>query len=212
MRIPLLFRAPGLFGPARCPKNVSLIDLLPTVVELADDERGRESITTRYDGFSLLPLLRNEAGDRPDTVFAEMSGEGLQSPSIMIVEGPYKYVHCEGDPALLFDRSTDPHETRNLAGQPGFADLQTRLAMIIEDNWNLPEFRRQVLQSQRRRHLVDRAHAMGRAPSWDYDVPSSGSSEYFRPSAANPSASNYNDEFDVRVRADGTRANERKFP
>ena len=122
------------------------------------------------------------------------------------------YIHCEDDPPLLFDRSSDPHETHNLAGHADFAQMDTAMAASINNNWNLTELRNQVLESQRRRHLIDRAHAMGRSPVRDSDVPGSANTAYFRPCVANPSASNYNAEFDIRVYADGTRANKAQTP
>ncbi|MDP6566286.1 MAG: choline-sulfatase [Alphaproteobacteria bacterium] len=212
VQVPLIVSAPNLFAPARCAGNVSLVDLLPTVVDLANAGGGLDTIATQFDGYSLRPLLLGEASDRPDRVFAEMSGEGLQATSIMVVDGDYKYIQCQGDPALLFDRSTDANETRNLAGRAEVAETQAGLAAIVAENWELDGFRERVVESQRCRHLIDRAHALGRAPSWDYDVPTPGSAQYFRPSARNPSASNYNDDFEIRARPDGEGANQRDFP
>jgi choline-sulfatase len=212
LRIPLIVWAPKMFKPGRRSENVSLVDLLPSVVDIADPDGGCAQITTPYDGHSLRPLLLGNETDRPNRVVAEMSGEGLQSPSIAVIEDQFKYIHCEDDPPLLFNHIADPDEMQNLAGDPAFADVEAKMAAFIDDGWDLAELRETVLESQRRRHLVDRAHAQGTAPSWDYTVPAPGATQYFRPSAANPSASNYNDDFDVRARPDSPRVNRRDFP
>jgi choline-sulfatase len=212
LRIPLIVSAPGLYAPGRRAENVSLVDLLPTVVDSADPDVGCSQIATRHDGNSLAPLLRGEKADRPNRVFAEMSGEGLQTPAVAVIDGAHKYIHCKGDPPLLFDRAADPHERDNLAGQPESADLEAAMSRIVAGKWDLEQFHADVLESQRCRHLVDRAHAQGTAPSWDYDVPNAGKAQYFRPSPENPSASNYNDDFEVRSRPDGVDPNRREFP
>ncbi len=212
MRIPLIVSAPKHFAAGRCAENVSLVDLLPTVVDLAEPDAGGGLIETRHDGHSLRPYMMGETARRPNRVFAEMSGEGLQSPAIMIVDGPYKYIHCDGDAPLLFNLECDRHETQNLAGQAEHAPAQQRLAALVEENWDLAELRRQVLESQRGRHLIDRALARGHPAFWDYDVPANGQTQYFRPVGENPSASNYNDDFELRARPDSGRALHRDYP
>ena len=47
---------------------------------------------------------------RAGPTIAEMSGEGLLAPAVAIIDGSHKYVYCEEDPPLLFDRATDPQE------------------------------------------------------------------------------------------------------
>ena len=58
MRVPLIISAPERFAPSRHGANVSLVDLLPTVVQLA----GGGELTIRHDGRSLTPAL--EGGPR----------------------------------------------------------------------------------------------------------------------------------------------------
>jgi choline-sulfatase len=141
-----------------------------------------------------------------------MTGEGLDSPAIMVMEGRYKYIHCDDDPPLLFDRAVDWKETENLAGKADVADVEARLGSIVENNWDLAELKGSVLESQTRRRLIDRAHSVGRTPSWDYDALSPGHTLYFRPCAENPSASNYNSAFEVRARPDAEKPNQRNYP
>ncbi len=212
LQVPFIVSAPRLFAPARRDENVSLVDLFPTVLDLADPESGLESVATKLDGCSLRPLMLGGASDRPDTVFAEMTGEGLDSPAIMVMEGHYKYIHCDDDPPLLFDRAVDPNEAENLAGRAEVAEVQSRLAGIIDKGWDLRELKGLVLESQARRRLVDQTHSIGLKPSWDYGPRDASPRKYFRPCPENPSASNYNSVFEVRARPDSEDANRRDYP
>ena len=212
LRIPFIVRMPDADTASRRSENVSLVDLLPTLVDLADPQEGLLSLTTSCDGHSLRPALLGRADDPVDRVHAEMSGEGLQSPAVAVIDGPFKYIHSDGDPPLLFDRRSDPDETVNLAGQPEYEAVRSALDAHLHANWDLQALREEVLESQRRRHLIDRAHARGVVPTWDYVVPSDDNRRYFRPGPANPSASNYNDGFEIRMRPDGGRPVYRDFP
>ncbi len=211
LQIPFIVSAPALFAPSRRGENVSLVDLFPTVIDIADTEAGLGSVETKFDGRSLRPHLLGDDFQGPDRVIAEMTGEGLDSPAIMVMEGRYKYIHCEDDPPLLFDRADDPNETDNLSGKIDVADVETRLASIIKENWDLDELKRRVLDSQAQRRLVDRAHAEGLRPSWDYYTSRPGHGQYFRPCAENPSASNYNSAFEVRAMPDSEKPIQREF-
>lgn len=212
LRIPLIIAAPLSFAAGRRAENVSLIDLFPTAIELADPDAGLASIQTRHDGRSLGPLLRGDDWNEADVVYAEMTGEGLNSPAVAVMDGPYKYIHCDDDPPLLFDRRTDPDEVDNLAGTVEAAETERRLAAVVSENWDLAELKRRVVESQGRRRLVDRAHNAGKPPSWDFDTDVPGRSQYFRPCAKNPSASNYNSRFEIRARPDSEAANRRRDP
>ena len=212
LQVPLIVCAPALLSPARCDENVSLVDLFPTVVDLAAPGSGLASIETKIDGRSLRALLHGRDADGSRPVFAELTGEGSEAPAVMVMEGAYKYIHCEGDPPQLYDRSRDRLETENLAGRAEVADVEARLAATVSANWDLDELKRNVMESQRRRRVVDRAHGIGRTPSWDYDPSSPGKNLYFRPCEANPSASNYNSSFEVRLRPDSNAPNRRDHP
>jgi len=212
LQIPLIVSAPRMFGSGRRAENVSLVDLFPTAVDLADPAAGLAQVSTGHDGRSLRRLLEGDDWDMPDIVKAELSGEGQNAPSVALLEGRLKYIHSPDDPPLLFDRSRDPLETENLVGHADYAAAEAHLAAMVADDWDLEELKRRVLESQARRRLVDRAHAEGRTPSWDYEPAVPGHAQYFRPSAENPSASNYNATFEVRARPDSEQANRRQGP
>lgn len=64
VRTPLMIRAPGL-APRLVTDLVGLIDLFPTVVELAGQQRVRDDLPYSIDGHSLVPVLRGDGHGIP---------------------------------------------------------------------------------------------------------------------------------------------------
>ena len=122
-RVPLL-----LMGVAGCPRTApgtvddrlaAMQDVMPTLLDLAGIDRP-ESCT----GLSLV-------GDPPrDTLYCEAL-EG-QAAMRMVTDGRWKLIwHPAGNRFLLFDRQTDPDETRDLSGDPAHAAEMDRLAAVL---------------------------------------------------------------------------------
>ena len=178
-RVPLLVHAPGLFPGHAVPQPVSLIDLLPTLMELAGDGRSASPVT-QIEGRSLLPHLQGRAGH--DEALGEYLAEGAVAPLVMIRRGAHKFVHSPGDPDQLFDLVKDPDELENLAADPqGPAAGQIQaLRQQVQRTWALGELHAQVLNSQRQRRLVDGALRLGRQTPWDWQPPADASREYVR--------------------------------
>jgi choline-sulfatase len=179
VRVPLVVHAPGRFAARRVARSVSLLDLLPTFLELAGGD-GSEERADSLDGSSLLPLLDGGDWERPPVV-AEYLAEGTHAPAVMVREGPLKYVHCPTDPDLLFDLDADPLEVENLAADEGRAGEVRRLRAVVEEGWgDLERLARDVVESQRRRLFVTRALARGEQSPWDYRPPDRSVGRYVR--------------------------------
>ena len=114
-RVPLLVHAPRRFAAGRVAAPVSLLDLAPTLVELA----GGDPAEVAVDGESLLPLLRGDAGARHGDVALEYLAEGVRAPQVTLVRGRHKLVRCPGDPDLLLDLEADPQERDQRRRRPG---------------------------------------------------------------------------------------------
>src|SRR6185437_2879523 len=99
-RIPLIVTAPRRFAPRRVAAAVSLLDLLPTLAELAGET------APALDGRSLVPHLEGGAGH--DEVIGEYLAEGAVAPIVMIRRGAEKFVHSPADPDQLYDLAGDP--------------------------------------------------------------------------------------------------------
>jgi choline-sulfatase len=176
-RVPLLIHAPRLFTPRAVSHSVSLIDLLPTLLQLAGDGQ-LPAYVTELDGRSLLPHLHGSGGH--DEVLGEYLAEGAIAPIVMIRSGPWKFVHSPADPEQLFDLTDDPDELRNLAAHAAGNDMAAAWRARVQRTWSLESLHAQVLASQRRRLLVAAALRLGRQTSWDYQPMFDASEQYVR--------------------------------
>jgi choline-sulfatase len=182
VRVPLIVCAPGRISAGRVVEPVSLLDLAPTLLELAADPRAEE-LAAELDGASLAPLLDGRAPTRPATVVAEYLAEGVTSPAVMIRRGPHKFVSCGTDPDQLYDLARDPHERVNLAERSANADLRGAFRDALAARWDVGALEQRVLESQRERHLVAPALATGRRTSWDFQPRVDAARQYVRSGA-----------------------------
>lgn len=166
IRVPLIISAPGLLPQGRrVAAPVSLIDLFPTLTELAGAK-----VETAIDGRSLVGLLNGTERGRGRAVVAEYLGEGTIEPIRMIRWEQYKYITVNGYPPQLFDLGTDPHETVNAAGRTEYAQAEKQLREMAEQDWDGPALKRAVIENQEERRVVRRStHQHGRAPHWDFE-------------------------------------------
>ena len=178
-RVPIVFHAPRRFAPRRVNQPVSLVDLLPTITEIALNGKSL-SYADMLDGQSLLPLLEGKGGENSDTVYGEMLSEGALAPLLMIRRGRYKYIYSEPDPEQLFDMENDPNELNNLANRQEFQELRRDFHAELLRNWDNEALHKQVIESQHRRRLVDRALRRGRHTPWDFHPHQDASQKYMR--------------------------------
>lgn len=177
-RVPLVVTAPSRFKAGRVSSSVTTMDLLPTLVGLAQDG-DLSGIVGPLDGQSLLPLLAGEPSGR-DTVAAEYLAEGAIAPIVMVRRGNVKLIHSPADPDQLFDLSADPLERNNLADEPAHADLLADLRAEVAARWDLPRIDREVRESQQRRIAVMQALGNGVQAPWDFVPPYEASRRYIR--------------------------------
>ncbi len=110
-------------APRRVTSQVSTLDLLPTLLELAG--LGWPEGATPLDGRSLLPVLRGEEGDRP--AFAETDSPGSprsgwsgplrawrRPDAKLVITDPWSE---QAGRSWLYDLVQDPGEGVNLAGE-----------------------------------------------------------------------------------------------
>jgi choline-sulfatase len=162
-RVPLFVRVPAGADGRRVPEPVSLLDLGPTLLELAGGPPLGD-----VDGESLGSLMGAGRGRRSGPVVGEYLAEGVNAPAVMVRSGPHKLIACPGDPDQLYDLAEDPAELVNLAGFPEHQGTLRELRGEVARHWELDELGRRVLASQRERHLVLRALGEGAFRSWAY--------------------------------------------
>ena len=175
-RVPLIVHAPGRFAPRRVTRAVSLVDILPTLVEIGQD--GGKPELAETDGQSLIPHLTGAGGH--DEALGEYLAEGAIAPIVMIRRGRYKFVLSPPDPDQLYDLDSDPDERTNLAQKPERKKLVARFRDEVTRRWDLPALDRAVRESQHRRRIVASALSLGTQAPWDYQPPRDASRQYIR--------------------------------
>ena len=176
-RIPLIMAGPGIPRGRRVRSNCSLIDVLPTLVELASGKVWSGD-PEPIDGASLLPLLSSEDSNR--VAMSELHSEGVAAPYVMLRRGAYKLTYVEHDPVQLFDMARDPDELHDLAADPRHAALVAELRAEVLRRWDMPRLQREILSSQRRRRFIYRALTTGTRAAWDFQPWEDASQRYYR--------------------------------
>jgi choline-sulfatase len=189
-RVPLIFSAPWLRSPRRVERTVSLVDLLPTLVEIAEGGVGSDPPPAAGPapgdeataGESLAGLLRGDQADSSADGHAtiEYLAEGVRSPQLTLVKGTLKLVLCPGDPDLFFDLATDPDELHNLADDPDRQDALAEMRSELLAGRDLDDLARRVRESQARRRRVHAALSTGHPASWDHSPSDRSAQSYVR--------------------------------
>lgn len=170
-RVPLTIAGPGI-DPGRVDTPVSLLDIVPTLTDLAGI--GAAAVAPWTDGESLM-------GDgRQAAVPMEYAAEGSVAPLVALREGRFKLILCEADPPLLYDLEADPHERTNLADDPAHAATLDHLSALARARWDLAAFDAAVRDSQARRRIVYEALRSGRYHPWDFQPQPGGADRYMR--------------------------------
>ena len=144
----LIMRGPGGFSGGKISNAmVSHLDLFPTICDLLNQEH-----PVWLQGKSLLPLIRGEAQEIHDEIFAEVNYHAAYEPQRAVRTRRWNYVRRFGErehPVLpncddglskdvwlkngwkeqivareqLYDSVFDPNETRNLVHDPAYAKM-----------------------------------------------------------------------------------------
>ena len=130
MHVPLIYRRPGTIpAGVRSPIMTSNYDILPTVLSCLGlgDQLPKEP---PRPGRDYSPILRGQSlGNWEDVVFYEF--ENCRT----IRTGEWKYTmrrHPDG-PTQLYKISDDPGELDNLAGRPGYEQIEMELAQQVDE-------------------------------------------------------------------------------
>lgn len=112
-KVPLIFAGPGVKAEQRCSQPAELMDIYPTLIELA-------GLPARDDleGLSLVPQLRGAATkrERPAITSHNQGNHGVRSEN-------WRYIHYADGSEELYDMRKDPQEWTNLAADPAFAEV-----------------------------------------------------------------------------------------
>ncbi|MFH1665031.1 MAG: sulfatase-like hydrolase/transferase [Candidatus Omnitrophota bacterium] len=135
VKVPLIMKFPGTRTSRRIPTRVSLVDIVPTVL----DSIGVEYNASDFDGQSLLPLITGTKS--PDDEARPIYLESLSgyyffgwSPVAALITDGYKYIELPSPE--LYDLGNDPHELNNIVYRdiPLKEKLQGQLLEYIKNN------------------------------------------------------------------------------
>lgn len=136
-RIPLMFEGDGVQADHRVNGAVSIMDLGPTLCEMAGAAAPPEQ-----DGKSLAGQLFEGTDELDRHVYSEFIEEvaaGRFIPGRMVRRGNWKLIsyHTYEDEDLLFDIADDPDELANIAGQ--FPEKAAELKSLLQKEWDVPQ-------------------------------------------------------------------------
>lgn len=116
--VPLMVVGPGLPENQVCDQVVSLLDMYPTLVDLAGLPEN-----PRNEGQSMRPLIDNPAAawDHPAVTTLFAGNHALTTDA-------YRYIRYKDGSEELYDRANDPHEWTNIAGDEKLAGVKAKLA------------------------------------------------------------------------------------
>lgn len=126
-RVPTMVWSPGRFEAETIDDLISLFDLGPTILELAD-----APIDDAMEAESLVPALEgDDEWSGRDTVFAEHARDGILQGTefmTMVRTDDWKLVHfVDHDEGQLFNLTEDPNEMENRWDDPAVRETKQNL-------------------------------------------------------------------------------------
>ncbi len=110
LRAPLILAGPGIPAGKRLDARVYIQDVLPTTLELAGTK-----VPAHLEFKSLLPLIRGERAEQYDAIYAAYMPDRQRA----VIVGDFKLIRYPAiDVFRLFNLRSDPHEVRDLIGDP----------------------------------------------------------------------------------------------
>lgn len=123
--VPFIIVAPGVTKPGtRCDRPVSLVDIYPTLAELAGLPNKAD-----LDGQSLVPLLRdpNHKWERPALMTEGPGNHAVRSDR-------WRYIHYSDGSEELYDHENDSWEHQNLASETKYTDVLAQHRKWLPEN------------------------------------------------------------------------------
>ncbi|CAG7615599.1 sulfatase-like hydrolase/transferase [Paenibacillus allorhizosphaerae] len=124
--VPLIVKGPGLPSGQRIDQPVTLVDLYPTLMDIA----GLETEPDR-PGTSWLPLIKNGSRNREEFAFSEYHGNFFKQDWYMLVKDGFKYTCYVNDRPSLFNLIEDPQEMHDLATDGRYGDKLKQFEALL---------------------------------------------------------------------------------
>ena len=118
LRIPLIFRGPGVPANLAIDELVEIVDVMPTLLAMLGIPLPKGN-----QGISLVPTM--EGGPGRDLIYMQAT------TNRMIRTKKAKYWIDDSGEEVLFDYSTDPHELRNVALAESHSDVLDKMRVLL---------------------------------------------------------------------------------
>jgi choline-sulfatase len=178
--VPLIVAGPDVPRGRVVRTNAMLVDVYPSVLDALGVEP--EPDDADLPGRSLFALAA--APDTARAAFSEYHAVYSASAIYMLRTGRWKYVHYVGERPQLFDLERDPHETRDLAADPGHAGAVAACERELRARLDPEAVDRRAKADQRRR--LEAAGGAARILAEGVTVPYTPAPAQFRPVGGNP--------------------------
>jgi choline-sulfatase len=160
-RVPFIVRGPGIKAGSRAPGNIYLMDVLPTLCDLAGIEQ-----TESMDGLSFKPVLLGEKETVRDVMYGAycggtkpgmrsvkkgewklikydvLDGEVRETQLFNLNENPDEFLVQHHDPAVIALTGVQPEDHQvSLADNPAYADKRREMeALLLQEmeKWEDP--------------------------------------------------------------------------
>lgn len=132
-RVPLIVSPPGMARGRKTAALVELVDVYPTVAELAG-----LPVPAGLEGISLRPLIDDPGRPWKRAAFSEYPRGGRLGISVRTARYRYTEWRRPGQPAdtvELYDHETDPQENVNVAAEPERAAALRELRELLNSGW-----------------------------------------------------------------------------
>lgn len=129
IRVPMIIKVPGK-QPGVCNSLVELIDLYPTVADLAGLE-----YSEHLQGKSLAETIDNPEYSVRDAAFSERGFPGRGHYAYLLRTSKWAFLQYDEDGASgmeLFDMEYDSKQYNNLAGNPRYAEVVARFKEMLK--------------------------------------------------------------------------------
>lgn len=128
-RVPMIIAGPGIAQGKTCHKPVQLLDIYPTLLELAGLKKD-----SLHEGHSLVPLLKNPKAD-----WTYMARTSFGPGNYAIVSENYRYIQYNDGTEEFYDHTNDPNEWKNVGNNPKYTKL------IKEHRLHVPNEHHEIL-------------------------------------------------------------------
>ena len=127
-KCPLIISVPGTKAAGKiCRRTVELVDIYPTLASLTGLQP-----PAGLEGFSLAPLLKNPASRWKHPAFTQVQRGNIPGHSVRTEKWRYTEWGSGKAGTELYNEQTDPHELKNLAGDPEYKGIVIKMKALLK--------------------------------------------------------------------------------